>query len=132
MTGVCLVYGSSEHKVKDCPKARSFTAPRIGGTVSAVQMRNKDNKSIASPSAPRQATHTIGRQNARSPGRAYAMKAIEDKDASDVIVGNFHIFKTIVHALIDSGPTHSYVCTSIPSLGSLLKSETGYDILVIV
>ena len=32
--------------------------------------------------------------------------------------------------MIDPGSTHSYVCTSIPSLGSLPKSETGYDILV--
>ena len=48
-----------------------------------------------------------------------------------MIVGNFHIFETIVHALIDLGSTHSYVCTSIPSFGSLLNSETGYDILVI-
>ena len=58
------------------------------------------------------------------------MKAIEDKDALDVIVGNFNIFDTLVHALIDPGSTHSYVCTSIPSLGSLSKSETEYDILV--
>ena len=54
------------------------------------------------------------------------MKAVEDKDAPDVIVGNFNIFDTLVHALIDSGSTHSYVCTSIPSLGSLPKSETKY------
>ena len=60
----------------------------------------------------------------------YAMKAVEDKDAPDVIVGNFHIFETIVHALIYPRSTHSYACTSIPSLGSLLKSETGYDILL--
>ena len=58
------------------------------------------------------------------------MKAVEDKDGPDVIVGNFHIFETIVHALIDLGSTHSYVCTSILSLGSLLKSEIGYDISV--
>ena len=58
------------------------------------------------------------------------MKAVEDKDAPDVIVGNFHIFETIVHALIDPGSTHSYVYTSILSLGSLSKSKTGYDILV--
>ena len=38
--------------------------------------------------------------------------------------------KTNVYALIDPGSTHSYVCTSIPSLGSLPKSETEYDILV--
>ena len=61
---------------------------------------------------------------------AYAMKAVEDKDAPGVIIGNFNIFNTIVHALIDPGSTHSYVCTYIPSLGSFSKSETEYDILV--
>ena len=48
----------------------------------------------------------------------------------DVIVGKFSIFKTNVYALIDPSSTHSYVCTSIPILGSLPKSETKYDILV--
>ena len=58
------------------------------------------------------------------------MKAVEDTDASDVIVGNFTIFDTIVHALIDLGSTHSYVCTNIPNLGNSPRSETEYDILV--
>ena len=31
----------------------------------------------------------MGRQDARAPARAYAMKAVEDTDAPDVIVGNF-------------------------------------------
>ena len=52
------------------------------------------------------------------------MKAVEDKDALDVIVGNFHIFETIIHALIDPGSTYSYGCNSIPSLGSSSKNET--------
>ena len=43
---------------------------------------NKDNKSAASLSAPRQATQTIGRQDARAPAKAYAMKAMEDKDGT--------------------------------------------------
>ena len=47
-----------------------------------------------------------------------------------MIVSNFYIFKTIVHALIDPGSTHSYICTTIPSLSSLPKSKTEYDILV--
>ena len=117
--------------MKDCPRARSFTAPRTGGTISAVQKSNKDNKSVASPSAPRQATQTMGRQDARAPTGAYAMKVAEEKDTPDVIVGNFYIFETIIHALIDPGSTHSYICTTIPSLGSLPKSKTEYDILVI-
>ena len=108
--------------MKDCPRARSFIAPRIGGTFSEVQKSNKDNKSVASPSALRQATQTMGRQNAHAPAKAYAMKAVEEKDVLDVIVGNFYIFETIVHALIDPGSTHSYICTTFTSLGSLLTS----------
>ena len=47
-----------------------------------------------------------------------------------MITGNFQIFDTIVHALIDPRSTHSYICTDIPNLGKLLKSETEDDILV--
>ena len=72
----------------------------------------------------------MGRHVARAPARAYAMKAVEDKDAPDVIVGKFSIFETNAYALIDPGSTHSYICTTIPSLGSLPMSETEYDILV--
>ena len=72
----------------------------------------------------------MGRQDVHAPTRAYAMKAVEDIDAPDVIAGNFTIFDTIVHALIDPGSTHSYICTDIPSLGKLSRSETEYDILV--
>ena len=89
-----------------------------------------DNKSVASPNSSRIVTQPIYRQDSCAPIRAYAMKAVEDKDASDVIVCNFNIFDTIVHALIDPSSTHSYVCACIPSLGSLPKTETKYDILV--
>ena len=58
------------------------------------------------------------------------MKSVEDTDAPDVIIGNFTIFDTTVHPLIDPGSTHSYVCTDIPNLGNLPRSETEYDILV--
>ena len=58
------------------------------------------------------------------------MKAVEDTDAPDVIVGNFTIFDTIMHALIDPESSHSYICTDIPSLGNLPRSETEYEILV--
>ena len=127
MTGACLVCGSNEHKVKDCPRARSFTAPQTRGNVSSVQ---KSNKSVASLSIPRQGTQTMGRQDACAPTRAYAMKAVEDTDAPAVIIGNFTIFDTIVHALIDPGSMHSYICTNIPSFSKLSRCETEYDILV--
>ena len=93
-------------------------------------MVQKGNKSIASPSVQRQGTQTLGRQDGRAPARAYAMKAVEDTDAPYVIAGNFQIFDTTVHALIDPGSTHSYICIDIPNLGKLSRSETEYDILV--
>ena len=58
------------------------------------------------------------------------MKAVEDTDAPDVIVGNFQIFDTTVHALIDPRSTHSYICIDIPSVKNLPRSGTKYDILV--
>ena len=72
----------------------------------------------------------MARQDGHTPAKAYAMKVVEDTDTPDVIVGNFTIFDTIVHALIDPESTHSYVCTDIPNLGNLLRSETEYDIFV--
>ena len=58
------------------------------------------------------------------------MKVVEDTDTLDVIVDNFTVFDTIMHALIVPGSTHSYICTDIPNLGNLSRSETEYDILV--
>ena len=116
-----------EHKIRECTRKCPFTAPQTGGNVSSVQ---KGSKSVASPSVPRQGTQNLARQDGRAPTRAYAMKAVEDTDALDVIVGNFTIIDTIVHALIDPGSTHSYVCTNIPNLGNLPRSKTEYDILV--
>ena len=101
LTDACLVYGSNEHKVKDFPRAHSFTAPQTGGITSAIQKGSKDNKRVASLNAPRIVTKPIGRQDSRAPARAYAMKAVEDKDAPNVIVSNINIFNTIVYALID-------------------------------
>ena len=72
----------------------------------------------------------MDRQDAHALARAYAMKAMEEKDAPNVIVCNFYIFETIIHALIDPSSTHSYICTTILSLGSLPKSKTKYNILV--
>ena len=56
LIGACLACESNEHKIKDCPRVRSLTSPQTGGTVSAVQKSNKDNKSVASSIASRQAT----------------------------------------------------------------------------
>ena len=38
------------------------------------------------------------------------MRAREDQDAPGVITGNFTLYDTEMHALIDPDSTHSYVC----------------------
>ena len=101
-----MICGSKEHRERDCSRARSFKAPQTGGTASEAQ---KGNKSVASPSVPRQGTQTLGRQDGRASARAYAMKAVEDTNAPDVIAGNFQIFDITVHSLIDPGSTHFYI-----------------------
>ena len=95
-----MICGSKEHGARDCTRAHSFTAPQTRGITSVAQKRNK---SVASSSVWRQGIQTLGRQDGRAPARAYAMKEVEDIEAPDVIIGNFQIFDTIVHALIDQG-----------------------------
>ena len=57
--------------------------------------------------------------------RAYAMQAHEDQDAPDVIAGIFSLYDIEMYALIDPGPTHSYICIEdvsdrMPSVEQLL------------
>ena len=53
---------------------------------------------------------TVDRSMVTAPAQAYAMKAREDRDAPGVIVGIFSLYDIEMHALIDPGSTHSYVC----------------------
>ena len=45
-----------------------------------------------------------------APVRAYDMKAREDQDAPEVIAGIFSLYDIEMHALINLGYIHSYVC----------------------
>ena len=53
---------------------------------------------------------TVDRPMPIALARAYAMKAHEDQDALEVIAGIFSLYDIKMHALIDLGSTHSYVC----------------------
>ena len=66
----------------------------------------------------------MDRPTLTAPTRAYAMRAREDQDAPGVIAG------IEIHALIDPGSTHSYIC--IEQLRDKLPSvkPLAYDILV--
>ena len=56
------------------------------------------------------ALEIVNRRTTTTPARAYAMRAREDQDAPGVIADNFTLYNNEMHALIDPGSTHSYVC----------------------
>ena len=73
---------------------------------------------------------TVDRPTPTAPARAYAMRAREDQDAPGVIVGNFTLYNTEIHALIDPSFTHSYICIEQSSDKLPLVEPLAYDMLV--
>ena len=58
------------------------------------------------------------------------MRAHEDQDAPRVIAGNFTLYDTEMHALIDLGSTHSYACIEQLSDKFPLVDPLAYDMHV--
>ena len=58
------------------------------------------------------------------------MRACEDQDAPGVIAGNFTLYDNEMHAFVNPGSTHSYIC--IEQLSDKLPSiePLAYDMLV--
>ena len=85
-------------------------------------------------------SETVDRPMPTAPARAYAMKAREDQDAPEVIAGIFSLNDIEMHALIDPGSTHSYVCMEhvidkVPTMEKLaydmhVTSPLGHSISV--
>ncbi len=81
-------------------------------------------KGVGRPSQ-RPASEPVERPEARAPARAYAMRAQEEQDAPDVIRGIFSLYNTSVHALVDLGSTHLYICINLPVKREILVGESG-------
>ena len=58
------------------------------------------------------------------------MRAHEDQDAPGVIAGNFTLYDTEMHALVDPGSTHSYICIEQLSDKFPLVKPLTYDMHV--
>ena len=55
-------------------------------------------------------SETVDRPMTSALARAYAMKARGDQEPPEVITDIFSLYGIEMHALIDLGSTHSYVC----------------------
>ncbi|XP_021631856.2 uncharacterized protein LOC110629250 [Manihot esculenta] len=132
LTGACFRCGSTEHLMRDCPRGQVSSAPPVERHIPAGS-RGKGNgrgnqTGVASTS--QRVSEIVDRPEFRTPARAYAIRAKEDRDSPDVIVGTFSIFDKPVHALIDLGSTHSYICLPITNEGKLQADSLNQDIIV--
>ena len=74
------------------------------------------------------------------PVLTYAIRACEDQDAPEVLAGIFSLYDIEIHALIDPGSTHLYVCIEhvfdkIPAVEQLaydmhVTSPLGHNISI--
>ena len=64
------------------------------------------------------------------PARAYAMKAHGDQDAPKVIDGIISLYGIEMHALINLGSTHSYVCIEHVFDKMIVVEQLSYDMHV--
>ena len=117
LTGGCFWCGSLEHLKAQCPREigdnRSQQGSGRGRSTAPLSTRDR-GRGRSGPSQHRGqggiVSETVDRPMPTAPARAYAMKAREDQNAPEVIAGIFFLYDTEMHALIDLGSTHSYVC----------------------
>ena len=118
LIGGCFKCGSTEHLIANCPREsgdnRSLQGSGRGRSVAPPLTRDR-GKGRGDPIQHRRCggtvSETMDRPMSTAPVRAYAMKAREDQDAPEVIAGIFSLYDIEMHALIDPGSTHSYICT---------------------
>ena len=117
VTGGCFRCGSLEHLKAQCPQElgdnRSQQGSGRGRSATPLSTRDR-GRGRSGPSQYRGrggiVSETVDRPMPTAPARAYAMKAREDQNAPKVIAGIFSLYDIEMHALIDPGSTHSYVC----------------------
>ncbi len=131
MIEACLRCGSTDHLIRDCPRrtATSTSVSTVRPTPLAPRGR-KSGKAEAVSTSQRPISKFVERAEGRMPARAYAIRAQEEQDAPDVIKGMFLLYNTSVHALVNPGSTHSYICIKLPVEKGIPVEKSDQDILV--
>ena len=117
LTRGCFRCGSTDQLIAQCPKEsgdnRSLQESGRGKSVTLPSTRDR-GRGRGGPIQHRGRggiiSETVDHPIPTTPARAYAIRAREDQDAPEVITGIFSLYDIEIHALIDPGSTHSYVC----------------------
>ena len=137
LTGECFRCGSTKHLIENCPRESGDNGSLQGSgrerPVTPPSTRNR-GRGRGCPIQHRGrggiVLETVNCPMPTAPALAYAMKAREDQDALEVIIGIFSLYDIEMHALIAHGSTYSCICTEhvfdrMPSVEQL-----PYDMLV--
>ena len=147
LTGGCFRYGSTEHFMENCPRESGDNRSQQGsgrGRSTTPPSTHDRGRGRSGPSQQRGrggiVSKTVDCPMPTAPARAYAMRAREDQDAPEVIADIFSLYDIEIHALIDPGSTHSYVCMEhvfdkVPAIEKLaydmhVTSPSGHSVSV--
>ena len=100
----CVRESGNNRSLQEDGRGKSVTLPstRDRGSVRGGPIQHRGQEGIISK--------IVDRPIPTTPAQAYVIRAREDHDAPEVIAGIFSLYDIEMHALIDPGSTHSYVC----------------------
>ena len=133
----CFRCGSTDHLMAQCLKEsrdnRSLQESDRGKSVTLPSMRDR-GMGRGGPIQHRGRggiiPEIVDRPIPTTLAGAYAIKACEDQDAPEVIVGIFSLYDIEMHVLIDPGSTHSYVCMEYVFDKIPIVEQLAYDMHV--
>ena len=127
----CFRCGSTNHLIVNCQRGFGSSrnpqgSSRGGSNVPPLNSDRGRGRGSAGQQRISIKSETVNLPTTATPARAYAMRAREDRDTPGVITGNFTLYNNEMHALVDPGSTHSYIC--IEQLSDKLSSVVSHPI----
>ena len=131
-SGACFRCGAPDHHIRRCPQNWANGSQASVGNAPRVQASHRPSRGGKVDSGIPRAPEDSGRVQSTTQARAYVVRAREQQDAPDVIVGKLSLLSIDVYALIDPGSTHSYICSTIASKRDMIAEQLDYDIVVLL
>ncbi|KAG8497156.1 hypothetical protein CXB51_008367 [Gossypium anomalum] len=97
--------------------------PKLSNPVSRDRPPRYSKNVSGSRSARKDST---AKSETRAPARTYAIRAMGDVSAPDVITDTFSLLDTVIIALTDPCSTHSYICTKFVSVKNMVVEFTEF------
>ncbi|KAA3488660.1 TBC1 domain family member 1 [Gossypium australe] len=122
-------------------KHENLTQTRICGPETTIPIRTSKPSNLGSRGRPPRNPGNISgsrgtskdltaKSEAQALARTYVISAREDASTPDVITGTFSLLDTDITALIDTGSTHSYICTNLMFVKNLSVESTEFVVKI--